>query len=318
VKIIFTLLVLLFVANAKASGSRDSLPAGKATREALPEKSTAVTKSTGIVMRCARTSMSAEPLLVIDGLPVDFKELKTLNPDDIESITILKDAYALAIYGSRAAEGVILITSKRDPKQKFIVKDFLTGDVIPRATICFTNGGETIKTVANDDGIVVTDKLNGGIKYHVSVSSTGYKTFSTIVEGRQQEIRLERDVKACPTVVISSTEYPRTIHCGMSVVVTREQAVPIKGAITVKPVYPNPVLRSNIFNLDYETELGGTIQLSVISINGGIVLFQSQKASKGLNHFSITADAKWSAGIYNIQLRNEKGTLVRQEKLIVQ
>jgi len=69
-----------------------------------------------------------EPLYVIDGFPVfndnnrsgsagfsntDFNALSSLNPNDIESIEILKDASAAAIYGARAANGVVLITTKR-------------------------------------------------------------------------------------------------------------------------------------------------------------------------------------------------------------
>ena len=52
-----------------------------------------------------------DPLIVIDGLPADG--LGLLNPSDIESFTILKDASAAAIYGSRAANGVILVTTKK-------------------------------------------------------------------------------------------------------------------------------------------------------------------------------------------------------------
>ncbi|MDG1253404.1 MAG: SusC/RagA family TonB-linked outer membrane protein [Schleiferiaceae bacterium] len=54
---------------------------------------------------------SNDPLIVIDGLPADG--LGLLNPSDIESFTILKDASATAIYGSRAANGVILVTTKK-------------------------------------------------------------------------------------------------------------------------------------------------------------------------------------------------------------
>ena len=56
---------------------------------------------------------SNDPLIVIDGLPADG--LGLLNPSDIESFTILKDASATAIYGSRAANGVILVTTKPGP-----------------------------------------------------------------------------------------------------------------------------------------------------------------------------------------------------------
>jgi TonB-linked SusC/RagA family outer membrane protein len=52
-----------------------------------------------------------EPLYVVDGAPYDAA-LNNINPDDIESLSILKDASATALYGSRAANGVVLITTK--------------------------------------------------------------------------------------------------------------------------------------------------------------------------------------------------------------
>ncbi len=63
---------------------------------------------------------SNDPLIVIDGLPVSNEgisgtadALSSINPNDIESFTVLKDASATAIYGSRASNGVILITTKK-------------------------------------------------------------------------------------------------------------------------------------------------------------------------------------------------------------
>ena len=65
-------------------------------------------------------SASNDPLIVIDGVPVDNTEIKgmgnplsTVHPNDIETFTILKDASATAIYGSRASNGVIIITTKK-------------------------------------------------------------------------------------------------------------------------------------------------------------------------------------------------------------
>ena len=64
-------------------------------------------------------SASNDPLYVIDGLQVDpagiagFNPLASINPNDIESFTVLKDASATAIYGSRASNGVIIITTKK-------------------------------------------------------------------------------------------------------------------------------------------------------------------------------------------------------------
>ncbi|MCH7411275.1 TonB-dependent receptor [Belliella sp. DSM 111904] len=60
---------------------------------------------------------SQSPLYVVDGVPFDG-ELSSLNPNDIEDMTILKDASSTALYGSRAANGVIMITTKRGKKNK--------------------------------------------------------------------------------------------------------------------------------------------------------------------------------------------------------
>ena len=68
-------------------------------------------------------NLSSQPLIIIDGVPSfqgDVSQnsaannpLASINPNDIESIDILKDASAAAIYGSRAANGVVMITTKR-------------------------------------------------------------------------------------------------------------------------------------------------------------------------------------------------------------
>lgn len=73
----------------------------------------------------ASLNASNDPLIVIDGVPVDnggiagaTNPLNLINPNDIETFTILKDPSAAAIYGSRASNGVILITTKKGKKGK--------------------------------------------------------------------------------------------------------------------------------------------------------------------------------------------------------
>lgn len=90
-------------------------------------------------------SGSQDALYVVDGVPLDQSNasLNSINPNDIESITILKDASATAIYGNRASNGVVLITTKKanfssDLKVRYDVQfavekvdnyiDVLTGD----------------------------------------------------------------------------------------------------------------------------------------------------------------------------------------------
>ena len=71
-------------------------------------------QSSSIMLRGAstlRTGAAMEPYYVIDGVP--GVDLSFVSPDDIESIDVLRDATATAIYGSKAANGVIIITTKR-------------------------------------------------------------------------------------------------------------------------------------------------------------------------------------------------------------
>lgn len=84
------------------------------------------TPGTGATIRIrggSSLNASNDPLIVIDGLPIDNNGIKgvanllsTINPNDIESFTVLKDASATAIYGSRASNGVIIITTKKGEK----------------------------------------------------------------------------------------------------------------------------------------------------------------------------------------------------------
>lgn len=61
---------------------------------------------------------SNTPLFILDGTPVDVAIFTALNPNDIENVTVMKDASSTAIYGSRAANGVIYITTKKGAGEK--------------------------------------------------------------------------------------------------------------------------------------------------------------------------------------------------------
>lgn len=74
-----------------------------------------------IIIRGAASFGATEPLYVIDGA-FSNSGLSSLNPNDIESIEVLKDGAAAAIYGSRAANGVVLITTKRGKSGKPVVE----------------------------------------------------------------------------------------------------------------------------------------------------------------------------------------------------
>lgn len=67
-------------------------------------------------VRGATSLNGGQALLLVDG--VETSDLSLLNPQDIESVSVLKDAASASIYGARAAFGVVLITTKKGKKNK--------------------------------------------------------------------------------------------------------------------------------------------------------------------------------------------------------
>lgn len=109
------------------------------------------------VRGAASVSASNQPLYVVDGIPVTSSDLGStnteplnpiadINPNDIESIEILKDASASAIYGSRASNGVVIITTKRGKAGKTNVNfNYYTGWSKPTKIREFLNAAEYIE-----------------------------------------------------------------------------------------------------------------------------------------------------------------------------
>lgn len=71
-----------------------------------------------IRIRGIGTMNNSDPIIVIDGVVTTLNNLNNINPDDIATLSVLKDAASSAIYGSRAANGVVLITTKQGKKGK--------------------------------------------------------------------------------------------------------------------------------------------------------------------------------------------------------
>jgi len=124
---------------------------------------------------------SNTPLYVIDGLPVSndgisgmADPMASINPEDIESFSVLKDASATAIYGSRASNGVIVITTKKGSK---------SSSTMPRVAADFTTSINTIakyNNVLDADGIVNLIRdfygVNSAAEQHLGVAGKLYNT----------------------------------------------------------------------------------------------------------------------------------------------
>ena len=114
--------------------------------------------STGTLrLRGVTTISTSDPLVIIDGVPGD---MSMVNPDDVEQISVLKDAASAAIYGSRAAAGVILIQTKRAKKGDFRISyNFEYASQRPTATPEFVDAVQFMK-MANE--VRYNDNQSGG------------------------------------------------------------------------------------------------------------------------------------------------------------
>ena len=101
------------IKNTPASNFVDALQ-GQVSGLAINQGSGDPNANPNVVLRGQSSlSFSSEPLYICDGAPVSSSFFNSMNADDIESITVLKDGASISIYGSRGANGVIVITTKK-------------------------------------------------------------------------------------------------------------------------------------------------------------------------------------------------------------
>lgn len=116
--------------NKGVTRDASDLLQGKVAGLTITTGSGDVTRGAQIQLRGTSTLQNDQgPMIVIDGIPGG--DMSTVSPSDIESISVLKDASSAAIYGSRAAGGVILITTKRGSGSKTTINydGYLTASV---------------------------------------------------------------------------------------------------------------------------------------------------------------------------------------------
>jgi TonB-linked SusC/RagA family outer membrane protein len=103
--------------NKGAVTTAEGLINGRSSGLVITQSGTPGSEATIRIRGGSSLNASNDPLLVVDGLPLDGVSLSTINPNDIESFSILKDAASTAIYGSRGSNGVILVTTKKGSKK---------------------------------------------------------------------------------------------------------------------------------------------------------------------------------------------------------
>lgn len=137
-------------------GSVDQIMQGKASGVAVTQNTGAPGAGVSVIIRGQASFGTSTPLYVIDGIPTD-DGINEISPNDIESISVLKDASSASIYGARAANGVVLITTKKGLSGKpRLSLNFYTGWQSPAHLIKMANSKEYLNaynTAAANDSI---------------------------------------------------------------------------------------------------------------------------------------------------------------------
>ncbi|MCL7763562.1 SusC/RagA family TonB-linked outer membrane protein [Polaribacter sp. Z014] len=126
---------------------------------------------------------SNSPLIIIDGLPIENSDasiagsrglLANINPNDIESFSVLKDASATAIYGSRASNGVIIITTKKGRKEFTLDFDmqYTFGEVLDKVNVFSADDYRNLITAKRPGDVAALGSANTNWQDKVLRSTT--------------------------------------------------------------------------------------------------------------------------------------------------
>lgn len=147
--------------NTGLISSPEQLINGKVSGVQIMSNSGSPTSGSTIRIRGgASLNASNDPLIVLDGVPLEIggisgnsgNFLALINPSDIESMTILKDASSTAIYGSRASNGVLIITTKKGSGDRLKVNFTTTNSVQTRTKLTDMLSREEFINIVNSEG----------------------------------------------------------------------------------------------------------------------------------------------------------------------
>ncbi len=156
--------------NKGSITSAEELINGKVSGVQIMSNSGSTTSGSTIRVRGgASLNASNDPLIVVDGVPLelggiagaDNNFLSLINPQDIESMTVLKDASSTAIYGSRASNGVIIITTKKGSDSKPRIQFTTTNTLQTRANMVETLTADEFRDLINEQGTDAQKALLG-------------------------------------------------------------------------------------------------------------------------------------------------------------
>lgn len=183
---------------------------------------------------------SNDPLIVIDGLAIDNNGVQGLsnglamvNPDDIESFTVLKDASATAIYGSRASNGVIIITTKKGRKGAKTMVNY--------------NGSVTMSMKRNSYDVLSGDEYRDYVKNVLKDPGEGLGTANTDWQKEIYRTAISTDHNVAVTGAVKNWPYRVSLgYTNQSGIAKTSNFQRFTGSVNLSPTFLEDHLSVNI------------------------------------------------------------------------
>lgn len=233
---------------------------------------------------------SDKPLYVVDGILENEAAVKKLDPENIESISLLNTKDFAKIISCWSPKAVIVIVTKTAHQRTIIIKDMFNGEVLPGASVEIISAERTKNTlhlIADSFGRVVTNKIAPGKEYKIRVSSIGYKSYNANLNAAM--------IGKNYSVALSPSNVSKELK-----------------------IFPNPVLRSQNITIEFESKSVTKVTIVVFSLDSKLVAESEYDVNQGINRINYLIDAKLAAGVYSVHVIDITERFIRSGKLIVQ
>lgn len=281
-----------------------------------------------IRIRCAPSMSPLErPLFVVDGVPLDTADINKIRPELIESVYILKDAQAKAIYGCRAMAGVVIINLR--PRKVYIkVRNSYTGEPVPAAKLeVKIDRQQNSKRLSSGETVEVSSYHNNT---ELEISAAGYAASRHLISKGSSDtlfVLLEPVAQLLPEVIVKGVQDRwecRTVSCGVTglsicTIHVTDNAVKKEiaggGGASSGRLYPNPAASGSQLKIQLPADASGNVSLTLFGLNGQLIKQVIDNNNTGQTIFSLPPAFK-GAGVLLVQ-NNAKNILVKEKVLVL-
>jgi len=321
ISMLFFCLVLLFSTAYTQDSSDLKIHGLKIQSRQLPSTASN-TEPVVLRIRCLSSNLSPDPLLIIDGIIAEKLDFKNIDPDNIESIWILKGQKATALYGCRAVSGVILITTKGANDRTLTVKDMLTGEMLANANVGLISLGErkdTTHLVTDSSGKIITNKIVYGKEYELTATYVGYKPYRCLINSKivdkNYTVLLLKESK---TLSLVKNQAPITAMCYNLKTVQSYDLISKKEPDSDQfRIFPIPVIAGSEIKIEWRKASIGEYVIDLYNLQGQFIKSSFVRIENETNVFAFQIP-NVTPGTYLLRLTNKKLGKKYTEKIIIQ